>query len=446
MNHLPVARPRTICGQIRTLGRNERGIILLITGLLFPVLLAFMGLALDAGMVMDKKRRQQKAADAGAMGGAHDLWRSHGDTVVETSAKDDTKRNGFDDADPDVNVVVNNPYNGDPLKVEVIITEEMPTYFARVFGQETVTVQSRAVAGLVAGNSGDGCVIILDEDFTTAAFKVPGTADFTADCGLMVNSKDQRALVQSGNSTITATEIGVSGNYRMNGGATMNTNYMGTGMAPVMDPFEEMTPPDPVDFATITYPLRATDLWISETPDAPLEQGYYPGGIKIDGIGTTVNFNAGVYILDANLATGTKSGLQITGSSINTGIGVMFYNINTTDDETLWGDFSIAGSSQNTFKAPADGPYAGILFWNDASAPYKKPGSVIAGTSDSLFEGVFYFCSTHLAFRGTSGNGGWQMMVAYTAESVGTNSVVSADLAGAYAGMPVFLREATLLE
>ncbi len=430
--------------KIEGLKNDRRGIIIVITGLLFPVLVAFMGLALDVGMVMDKKRRQQKAADAGAMGGAHDLWRSHGDTVVETSAKDDTKRNGFDDADSDISVVVNNPYNGDPLKVEVIITEEMPTYFARVFGKETVTVQSRAVAGLVAGNSGDGCVIILDEDDTTAAFKVPGNADFTAACGINVNSKNQRAITQSGNSTITAAEIGITGNYRMNGGATMNCNYMGTGMPPVIDPFAEMTPPDPTD--TTTYPLRATDLWISSTPAAPLEPGYYPGGIKIDGVGTTVNFNPGVYILGANAATGTKSGLQITGSSINTGIGVMFYNINTTGIDSLWGDFSIAGSSQNTFKAPADGPYAGILFWNDASAPYDSPGSVLAGTADSVFEGVFYFPSTHLAFRGTSGNAGWQIIVAYTAESVGTNSVVTDVFDGGYAGVPVFLREATLLE
>ena len=255
-----------------------------------------------------------------------------------------------------------------------------------------MTVQSRAVAGLVAGNSGDGCVIILDEDYTRAAFKVPGTADFTATCGIMVNSKHTtQAMVQSGSSTITAPEIGVTGGYRMNGGATMNANYIGSGMPPVMDPYEGMTPPDPNDFATTTYPLRATDLWISETPAAPLDPGYYQGGIKIDDVGTTVTFKAGVYILDANAASGRKSGLQITGSSINTGIGVMFYNINTTGIDSLWGDFSIAGTSQNTFKAPADGPYAGILFWNDASAPYANPGSVLAGTSDSFFEGVFYF-------------------------------------------------------
>ena len=445
MRKVDCTKQQTLQEKIEGFKKDRRGIIIIITGLLFPALLAFMGLALDVGLVMDKKRRQQKAADAGAMGGAHELWRLRPANKAQEAAKDDTKRNGFDDADSDIIVVVNTPYNTDPLRVEVIITEEMPTYFARVFGKETVTVQSRAVAGLVAGNSGDGCVIVLDEDYTRAAFKVPGTADFTAECGIMVNSKHTtQAMVQSGSSTITAPEIGVTGGYRMNGGATMNANYMGTGMPPAMDPFEAMTPPDPTD--SVTYPLRATDLWISSTPAAPLEPGYYPGGIKIDGTGTTVNFNAGVYILDANAVSGTKSGLQITGSSINTGIGVMFYNINTTGIDNLWGDFSIAGTSQNTFKAPANGPYAGILFWNDASAPYTNPGSVIAGTSDSLFEGVFYFPSTHVAFRGTSANGGWQTIVAYTAEAVGTSSVVSDDFAGSYAGVPVFLREATLLE
>ena len=428
---------------MRSLRRDEEGVLLVITALLFPVLLAFLGLSLDVGMIYDEKRRQQNAADSGAMGGAYELWRTNTDKV-QSSAKDDTKRNGFDDNDSDVTVTVTNPYSGDANKVEVIITEEVPVYFARIFGAGTVTVRSRAVAGLVTGAPGDGCSVILDEGETRASFKVPGTADFTAACGIMVNSKHDKALVQSGNSTITATDIGVTGNYRMNGGATMNCDYLGTGMPPIIDPFLNMMPPNPTD--TTAYPPRATDLWISSTPAAPLEPGYYTGGIKIDGNGTVVNFNPGIYILDANAATDTKSGLQITGSSVNTGIGVMFYNVNTTDNGGLWGDLSIAGSSKNTFKAPADGYYSGILFWNDAGAPYKKPGSVLAGTSYSLFEGVMYFPSTHLAFRGTSANGGWQMIVAHTAEAVGNFSSVSADFDAGYAGAPTVLLRPTLLE
>ncbi len=69
--------------KIEGLETDSRGIILIITGLLSPVLLAFMGLALDVGLVMAKKRHQQKAADAGAMGGAHELWRIHAANVVE---------------------------------------------------------------------------------------------------------------------------------------------------------------------------------------------------------------------------------------------------------------------------------------------------------------------------------------------------------------------------
>ena len=69
----------------------------------------------------------------------------------------------------------------------------------------------------------------------------------------------------------------------------------------------------------------------------------------------------------------------------------MFYNTNTTGRDFLWGEFSISGLSSNIFRAPADGYYAGILFWNDANAPYTNPGSVITGTSHSVFEGVMYF-------------------------------------------------------
>ena len=407
--------------------RNDsRGVLIVITALLFPVLLAFLGLALDVGMIYDVKRRQQNAANAAAIGGAYEILRCSADEV-SSAALDDAKRNGFDVDGSATTVAVTYPYtrgavttttdavvaapSGDSAcglssagigeQVEVVIDKVVTTYFMRVLGYDTVTVQSRAVAGVINAKEADGCVIILDRGETRAAFKVPGTADFQADCGIKVNSKHRTAaMVQSGNSTITASGIGVTGECRLNGGASM-TPYPVTGMPAVENPYWHMAPPDYTDY--MEYPRRATDLWISETPGASLEPGYYKGGIKIDGLGTTVHFNPGVYILDANADTGTKGGLQITGSSINSGDGVMFYSTNTTGDPTLWGDFSIAGSSQNRFTAPAEGSYyAGMLFWNDESAPYEKPGSVLAGTSDSLFEGVFYL---NYALRGAPEEG-----------------------------------------
>ena len=43
--------------------------------LLLPVALAFMGLALDVGLLYDWKQRMQVAADSAANGAANELWR-----------------------------------------------------------------------------------------------------------------------------------------------------------------------------------------------------------------------------------------------------------------------------------------------------------------------------------------------------------------------------------
>ena len=50
-------------GRLQKLGQDDKAVILILTALLFPVLLAFMGLALDVGMIYDYKRRQQEALE-----------------------------------------------------------------------------------------------------------------------------------------------------------------------------------------------------------------------------------------------------------------------------------------------------------------------------------------------------------------------------------------------
>ena len=103
---------KQIIPRMRSLRRESRGVVIIVTALVFPVLVAFLGLALDVGMMYDYKRRQQNAADAGALGGAHELWRGNTGHVT-TSAKADTSRNGFDATEPAITVVVTTPYEGD---------------------------------------------------------------------------------------------------------------------------------------------------------------------------------------------------------------------------------------------------------------------------------------------------------------------------------------------
>ena len=63
----------------RSIWRDEQGTIVVITALILPVLLAFLGLALDFGRVYDLKRQQQTAVDAAS--GKNDLVQS-GNLVI----------------------------------------------------------------------------------------------------------------------------------------------------------------------------------------------------------------------------------------------------------------------------------------------------------------------------------------------------------------------------
>ena len=96
------------------------------------VLVAFMGLALDASFMYFHKRAMQTAADAGAYAGALDKLR--GITDVIPASKKDTALNGFADGSDNVSVDVNSPplsgsKTGDTNFVEVVITHPQPTWF-----------------------------------------------------------------------------------------------------------------------------------------------------------------------------------------------------------------------------------------------------------------------------------------------------------------------------
>ena len=275
MNYVRSVFRANICRQLRRFPADSRGSLIVITALLFPVLLAFLGLALDVGMIYDVKRRQQKAADAGATGGAHEVWRCNSDNVTD-AAKDDTKRNGFDHGGSATTVTVTYPYTpgggggggggwgggtatnyglpaaasgtmaaangttanaagggggggggGTPVSgggcaggsaigdmVEVQIEETVPTYFARAFGTESVVVRSRAVAGLVA--YGDGCIYVMNPTQQNA-FKVAGGAELRSECGVYINSNDETTAGGSdGGSLIDVPDIGVVGRYNLN--------------------------------------------------------------------------------------------------------------------------------------------------------------------------------------------------------------------------------------
>jgi len=389
------------------LSRSRRGQVIIITALLVPVLGSFMGLAIDVGMFYHVRRRVQTAADSGAMGGANEVYRRNTVTQVLAAARNDVKLNGFDDDnlgddDPTVTVVVNNPplsgtRAGNLRAVEVIVTQQLPTYFMRFANRSTITVQARAVASLVRW--ADGCVMALDPTME-AALDVVGVSTLTANCGVMVNSTADLAIRANGGGCIYGDEVGVTGNYVSNGTANCIYPTPVTDVPPMLDPLSYLplpyipSPLTPAAATAVNYRHNEGD------PDAVINPGIYMNGIRVTG--GKVTFQPGLYIIAGD-------GFRVLGNATVEGDGVTFY---LTNGPGGWAEVFIAGTATARLTAPTTGDYTGMLFFQDPASPDIPPGSMFAGTEDSSLTGAIYFPSTRLTWTGTSTNADWTMIIA----------------------------------
>lgn len=383
------------CSLLRKVKTDCRAQVLAWAALVVPVLAVFLGLSLDVGYLYDVRRRAQSAADSAASSGAMELARGKSGLVNEASLLD-AKRNGFDDDESGITVTVNHPPVDGPRAadtnfVEVIVAEDVDTYFMEFVYPGLVTVRARSVAGIVA--FGDACVMALDPT-AEEAMKVNGNPTLNANCGVMVNSSHSTdaLAVPGSDAVLNATYVGVNGGY--SGSGTINPTPE-TGVVPMVDPLAYMQPLDPA-----SYP-----------PGARVGDTFYPGvydsEIKISG-NKTITFEPGIYIL--------RGGMQISGGTVN-GFGVGFF---LTDEG---GKIDISGSADVTFTAPSSGPMQGILFFADPNAP-NLDNKIGRGNSTFQFEGSFYFPSMHLDWAGTPlGNGSNGVLIANTLDISGTSDI-----------------------
>lgn len=438
----------TLYQRVATLRRDQAGTLVIITALIFPVLLAFMGLSLDVGLIYDWKRREQRAADAAAIGAVTEIWRGGDIDAAKLAGKNDSALNHFDEGSTkrDITVDINIPYNGSNIMVEAVITErKVPTYFMRVLGWEDITVQSRAVAGLVKYST--GCLHALNAD-ERASLVVQGTAVLDSGCEIMVNSNHTRAITVNGGGCLLGSYIGTSGDYVSNGSANCIDPPPVTEVPTAYDSMsylQAMEPSVPEEGAT----EENTNVKIT-SGEVTLPPGYYygsGGGAAISISGGIVHFQEGLYILDSGLSITSSAVVDVVSSEGVVamgpgGAGVTFYSTNS--DGGNWGTFFIAGSATVTFYAPSSGDYEGILFWEDADAPGTPPGHVFAGSADSVFNGAIYTPGSDVSWRGANDTVDWTMIVADTIEVAGGAVLPGANLNNSPIAPPVFAP--TLLE
>jgi Flp pilus assembly protein TadG len=377
-------------------GKNESGQTLVVAALALPMLIAFVGLAVDLGVLRYEQRKLQVVADTAARAGAAEILYNN----VQYGAQAAAANNNFVNGSHGATLTVNNPphtgpHSGNSSYVEVTATQGTHTFFANIFGIGSANVSARAVGALTSSGT---CVYVLDPS-ASGAFSASGGVVFNATCGLFVNSNSSRALTTSGGACVTASQIGVVGGTQVNG-CTHPTPV--TGVHPVGDPLASVPEPTVGSCNKNNYSL-------SGGKTATIDAGVYCGGISLSG-GSHLNLNPGTYILNGG-------GLQVSGGSILVGDGVTFFNTCVGSCPGGYQAISFSGGANNTLSAPTTGSLAGILFFQDRNIPSTQWGktNTITGGSASTFAGALYFPNTPLSYSGGgSTNAPYTIVVART--------------------------------
>jgi hypothetical protein len=398
--------------------RDERGQVLVLTVVCMGMLLAFMALAIDVGMLFRAKRNVQIAADAAAVAGALDYKYNASTTSAQSAGQTASTANEITNGSNGATVTINvppqyGPYAGATGFVEAIVVQPNPTFFiALVNHSATMKVGARAVAG---SGAGAGCMWTLAKSGTDISLVGSGAID-AAGCDIYDDSNSSTALQLTGSGSITAKSIGIAGSYSDVGSGTLNPTPI-TGMAPAADPLANLGAPT-IPTGTCTSNCNPS---FTGSGSNTLNPGVYnsitnvgsgsltltPGNYIINGMisntgSGSVTLGAGNYTITGNF-TDTGSGLMtlgagqyivegnlaFTGSSSVSATGVSFYTEGST---------TVTGSGPMTLIAPTSGSNSGVLFFQSRS---DTDGMQITGSSNLNMQGIIYAPAAALTLTGS---------------------------------------------
>ncbi|HEY1256271.1 MAG TPA: pilus assembly protein TadG-related protein [Terracidiphilus sp.] len=425
--------------------RDERGNVILLTALSLTMLLTFMAFAVDVGNFYYSQRQLQSIADAAAMAGALEINEcGTGNTncaVMQAAAKAAMTENGVTSYNfaaqscpiaaatgTTINLTLNNgpcaygsaakdPNYGQPNYVEAVVTQKIPTYFARFIGIGTTQISARAEAGkgvpafptcgLASGGAGtditvNGGGVIQD----AAGSNCNVTSDSTSS-GTCLGGTPSATI----NGSVTTNALNIVGNICDTNGGAVVPSSTNTGYSSVPDPFAGIAAPTPPA-------VTSTTGYGGFSGTSGSTYNFYPGtytsNVNLNSGSYTVNFEPGLYYFEANVTFGNHA---VT----STGGGVTFFfapganlTINTGVSSTLTAPAVNAQSDGSVISGT--GAYNGLLIWQSSG-----PFDLDAGTTTTL-DGAVYVPNGQLTVNGgatVNANGG------FVAQSVMVDSTLT---------------------
>lgn len=351
--------------------KDERGVAMVLTALSFSILLGFMALAIDVGMLFQTKRKLQTAADAAAISGTLKYLYTNSLSDATLSAENAASQNGFTNGSNGVTVTVNDPPAdgpniGNSAFFEAIVSRSTPTFFMSLFGRKTMTVSARAVAGVPT--NGLVCMWIMGTG--DESLQLQGAYDVEAtSCGIYVNSPSTTAFIDTGNGGIVNTKfLDVVGNSPPSHPTTPTPTT--TNTAPRKDPWGNTQGATPTNGLCTSTDSTTTSL---------------TGTLSGPGLNNAICYTNAVTITNATLGSGTymfENGVTLSGTVNLGGAGT------TGGTLDIYGGTFNQGNAILNITAPTSGIYNGIAILQPSTNTNTL--QVQFGSSNQTLDGYVY--------------------------------------------------------
>jgi hypothetical protein len=402
---------------------TERGQALILIAFAAIALFAIAGLAIDGSNQFSDRRHAQNAADTAVLAGSLSLLRNQTSVVSgstqqwQVDALSRAASNGYDrdlvsnrvwvykcsDSAADVNSlrfespVDCGPYEGQSDYIEVVITSNINTTFARVIGINQMHNTVHAIGLADSGYNGpafngNALVSLIKSQ---NGFDATGTPKWTiTGGGIYVNSSSSSAATCGGNAGVTSPSVTTVGGIGFSC-HTVNVPTMTTGAAQLSyADYASWFPRQPVCNGTASksgsqwHPQSGTDgSRVAFNGDMDFAPGLYcvtnsPGTFHGEITGTGVTF----YVMNSNFQMKFNGGGSLTASAPTSGEykGVLMYlapQVDANGNLLRTQDMDMRGNGSGNITGTIIAPSASVtMFGNSGSHYYSQ---VIANKIDA---------------------------------------------------------------
>jgi hypothetical protein len=433
-------------GSMKNHSVSERGQVLVLIALAIIGLVGITGVAIDGSMILADRRHAQNAADTAAMAGALAKIQAQ-ETMTELAARapmrvaalDRAISNGYypDLVSSQVEVYTCDeagascptPYDGESEYVQVIITSNVDTFFARVVGITQLHNRVQALALADDDDSGplyngDSIISLAQECENPVNFLVNGGADVVLDGGgLYVNTDDpacgftcnSNATEITGDITTAGGSIDTSASCSENISGETSTEGIQWDFPVTLDDIGMDIPPEcsgpagtyknyPAgthpDYPTTDVSVLTPGSYADFPPKKEIEEGK---------LYNNIHMNPGVYCVD-NVIKLTETNLVLYGHDVTLFLRAGNY-------------FSINGGLI-TLDAPDVGDYAGYLIVVEPDYSSSPESCTINGNTANSYTGTIFAPYCDCTINGGSEPTGYNaQVICYTVKLSGTSTI-----------------------